>query len=340
MGNVCLSLQHNQSTTSSFLYKHIFRPSKMNQSFPYRHGDMKFSSSQCLTFDQSNIRENGYGHTHLSRLAMLLRFFTFHWDRRLVPNPTVIYLGAAPGFHVFEVSKLLSSVHFHLYDVKGFGIRDKANRVTIHHQPMTGEELNGFKERDDIYFISELCRDGEDETNREIMKLQEECMRVLNPHQSLLVISFPPCNKYSPGKTLAEEEQNALRHAAEMNNYTYCDGIIYNRVFSPTNSRLLELVPNDGQRSYNLRACQNGINYFYQVMKMKVFDMPDREAVDADAVRSNALLNGSYDFTTLLYIIYKYHVKFVFVYRNHLYEKRRTLKLAKNFIRRLYYINL
>lgn len=274
----------------------------MNHQQSYDRSVMKFSTSSSLRFDtprskstklhQSSNKQN-LPKTHLSRALMLLRFFTFHWDKVCVASPTVIYAGAAPGYHVREIARLFPLFTFHLYDKKPFLIPSSKN-IIIHKEELSDLEVELWKDNDDIYFISEICVN---ESSRS-MQLQKKWYETLNPHQALLVIDVASPTIYNSSKpyTLFDEIENSK--SGKSGRFKYLDGVIYYRSFSSTKSTLLELVPNTLERVYYSSDCMNGLEYFRNVTNQMTFDvLPYNQC-------------GGYDSTTLYYLAYHYVTKY------------------------------
>src|SRR5437868_821867 len=51
-----------------------------------------------------------------------IEFLTIYWNAQEIPDPIVVYVGAAHGNHIPLLSEMFPSFEFHLYDPAKFNI--------------------------------------------------------------------------------------------------------------------------------------------------------------------------------------------------------------------------
>lgn len=66
----------------------------------------------------------------------------------------VLYIGAAPGKHIFFLSKMFPNLKFFLFDNQKFDVRETAN-IKIYNKLFKKEDIKDWVERTD-YFISDI----------------------------------------------------------------------------------------------------------------------------------------------------------------------------------------
>ena len=88
-----------------------------------------------------------------------IEFFTIYWDDKKIPNPHCVYAGAAPGDHIVFLSKMFPSFTFDLYDPRDFSIEPIEGKINIYKQYFTNEEVEKYKDKDNIFFLSDIRTD-------------------------------------------------------------------------------------------------------------------------------------------------------------------------------------
>lgn len=132
-------------------------------------------------------------------LLILIQFLSLFWDQKKVPNPIVIYAGAAPGTNIAVVSQLFPEAEFHLYDPNPFKINN-TDRIKLYQQLFTNKDAKKWSGRNDIYFVSDI-RTADYQKTRNLdeyetqiqsdMIKQMEWVQIINPVQAHLKLRFP-----------------------------------------------------------------------------------------------------------------------------------------------------
>lgn len=127
-------------------------------------------------------------------------FLTFFHDPNKVPNPIILYVGAAPGTHIKYLSELFPECIFHLYDPAKFDSHlHNLNNVYIHQQFFTDEDAKTWANRNDVYFISDIRTAnpetmGEQEVEQHInedMDSQKRWYEIMRPVHAFLKFRLP-----------------------------------------------------------------------------------------------------------------------------------------------------
>lgn len=132
-------------------------------------------------------------------LLTLIQFLTKFWDPTLVPNPVLVYAGAAPGTNIKIVSDLFPEVEMHLYDPSKFKIKP-TEKIHLYNQYFTDEDAKKWAGRKDVYFVSDIrtadyttAKDLNDNENQIMndMKMQMTWFRIIQPVKAHLKFRLP-----------------------------------------------------------------------------------------------------------------------------------------------------
>jgi hypothetical protein len=222
-----------------------------------------------------------------------IQFLTFV-DETKIPNPVVVYAGAAPGIHIPELCKMFPHMKFYLYDPAPFGITitpEFQDQIFINHQADTGPNKGLFTDeiahiwsgRNDVIFISDIRGDyylipDEIKSNvvekaeytknnnkilNEDMRLQKNWVNIIKPKLASLKFRLP---YYEPG-------------VIDDDNYPYLDGFILKQTWVGQTSTECRLIVPETTSSASASAAFNGgtagrypeINYSIKAMEEKMF---------------------------------------------------------------------
>jgi len=119
------------------------------------------SNSPRLVYRKKTGNKNSVHWGQRKLLLSEILFFTEHWDKSLIPEPTCVYAGAAPGVHIDLLSKMFPSFNFILYDPAPFamnllGNNPKIKILTGKNGFFTNDEAKKYADRKDIFFISDI----------------------------------------------------------------------------------------------------------------------------------------------------------------------------------------
>ena len=173
-----------------------------------------------------------------------IEFLVYFWDPKTVPNPIIVYAGAACGDHIPILSMLFPQIkELHLYDPAPFSI-SATNTIHIYQRLFTEDDARNWSNRDDVLFISDI-RTGDytkmtsDDNERAIirdMELQRVWVEIIQPVQAHLKFRLP----YSD----FDKDYMKLQ---------YFDGHVLLQPWAPHTSTETRLIPRKGKDGYKMR---------------------------------------------------------------------------------------
>lgn len=221
---------------------------------------------------------------HFGQLKLLLSeilFLTMHWNPKTHPNPTLLYIGAAPGYHLGALEMLFPEFSYILYDGGNIRVPKAVEaKAKIFSGSVSGfftnAEAQKYADRDDIFLVSDI-RSGIDKTPdltsealiASDMYTQSGWVEIIRPVESLLKFRLPYYVKDI--ETLIQQLQNnylqKLAGYSDRLSVPYLHGYVYKQCYAPKRSTELRLVPirQDDKfvyRHYNIVDMQNKCNYF------------------------------------------------------------------------------
>jgi len=173
-------------------------------------------------------------------------FLTRFWDQAEVPNPVIVYVGAASGNHIPILSAMFPAIkEMHLYDPARFKIRS-TDIIKLYNKKFTNKDAETWAGRKDVFFLSDIRarihryeRNSFVHNERGIIddnQRQRRWVEIINPVQAHL--------KFRPPFPISEE----------FNQLEYFDGHLFYQPWAPIESAETRLVPTkatDG--TYNLK---------------------------------------------------------------------------------------
>jgi hypothetical protein len=119
--------------------------------------DVPCTSSQLkVRLKYDDVRENRRNVLHLGQLKLLISEICFLTKFAHNENITVVYVGAAGGYHILKLSELFPNMIFKLYDPQKFSIID-TDRITIFNKFFTEKDAESYsKIGESILFISDI----------------------------------------------------------------------------------------------------------------------------------------------------------------------------------------
>lgn len=89
-----------------------------------------------------------------------IQFLTLYWDPVKVPNPVVVYAGAAPGIHIHFLRLLFPTIVWHLYDPSDqWAIFADNQLIFVHREYFTdtiAQEWANGSDKNRLFFISDI----------------------------------------------------------------------------------------------------------------------------------------------------------------------------------------
>lgn len=172
----------------------------------------------------------------------LVQFLNYYWNPLEVPNPKVVYAGAAHGVNIGFVSKLFPTIQWYLYDTGNFMI-EESDKIHIYKEYFTDEIAEEWGERqkqdNNIFFISDIRRGMESDEggvslNNEIiiwddMEAQAKWYIKIHPVKAQLKFRLP----YNTSNT-----SDVFKRYVP-----YLNGKIYKGIWAPIHSTETRLVP-------------------------------------------------------------------------------------------------
>ncbi len=133
----------------------------------------------------------------LTTLAMINLF----WNPEQIQKLTIVYAGSAPGTNLKFVMEMYPQIEWYLYDPHpvGFNKEIKAKHNVHIFEGDTGwftdQIAEEWKDRDDIFFISDVRTDDITETGIwNNMKMQENWVKIIKPVVAMLKFRLPYSN--------------------------------------------------------------------------------------------------------------------------------------------------
>ena len=197
-----------------------------------------------------------------------LQFLNKYWNESEVAKPTCVYVGAAPGHHIAVLANMFPQVNFELYDARNFDpALNLLDNVKTFVQYFTTETAEKYKDRNDIFFISDIRsleynkeKEGDEEIierlNEQIadrdMRMQMEWVQIIKPFKAHLKFRLPYAQKWVKGST-----------------YSYLDGDLYKQPFAPLTSTEARLVVdlNYPLRNWDFRVYEKMMFYHNNVIR-------------------------------------------------------------------------
>jgi hypothetical protein len=93
----------------------------------------------------------------LKLLICEIQFLTLYWNPIQTPRPQLVYVGSASGHHIVMLSQMYPAFYFHLYDSNPFApALESISNVTLYKRYFNESDVATFRDRDDVYFISDI----------------------------------------------------------------------------------------------------------------------------------------------------------------------------------------
>lgn len=252
--------------------------------------------------DPSHIAYWGQLKIFLSVLQALLEF----WDPVLVPDLTVVYAGAAPGWSFGVLEPMFPTVTWHLYDPGTFHIKEIPGKMKLYKQFFTEVTAQQWSQYDNIFFFSDIRREGKDtiqglELETKVMEDMAEQARwtlKMNPYRASLKFRAPYLIENLPPE-------------AE----SYLDGNIMLQSFNSSRSAEARLIPiRDPQsgkyysKKYDWKRYEDVMFYHNAVVREKARFAYDGEAYAGEEgrVEDASGVDNHFDSVHLLTVLDEY----------------------------------
>lgn len=229
-----------------------------------------YDNDKEIPYDYNKILVN----VHWGQLKLFMsEFFTFIYHLNL-ENADVLYIGAAPGDHIYVLAQLFDNFHYHLYDTQKFDYRLKElTNVTIYRKYFDDIELEKWKKKDRCVLISDIrtlsynprgfSKDSQKVNEESVwsdMCLQQKWVEELNPYLSLLKFRLPFAYDFIL-------EQGKTRR--------YLDGLVLRQVYNkPTSSETRLLVTGIEYKQWDIVSYERKLAYHNDKIRTQKFLNP------------------------------------------------------------------
>jgi hypothetical protein len=233
--------------------------------------------------------------------------FTYFWDPQKIPEPTVVYVGAAPGIHIPFISKCFPQIKkFELYDPAEFKV-ESTEKIQIHQEFFTDKLAETYRDRKDVIFISDIRGHKEKDMPVEIferdilipnMRDQARWYQIMTPPLASLKFRLP---YYKQSKSPIFE---------------YLPGTIVKQVWTGYQSTETRLIPSGTKMiDYNLKWYEEAMFYHNALLRneIQVFANPLEGKKKLESIDGKELLNdfdSVYEAIVLRDYIIKYSGKY------------------------------
>lgn len=210
---------------------------------------------------RKNEEKTSISHGQRKLLLGEIEFLTFFWNPEKVPNPILIVAGGACGQHYNLLEMLFPEIkEIHLYDTKPFTV-EKSDKIVLHNEYFTNITADQWKDRNDIFFISDIRSVSYLETKTEEenedgiikdMEAQSRWFKIIKPVHALLKfrLAYPINPKYYTFK--------------------YLNGHVLIQCYPPQTSTETRLVPtSDEEIVWDCRKYERQMFFINSVMREK-----------------------------------------------------------------------
>lgn len=216
----------------------------------------------------------------LSEILFITRYVSYSVDKKI----KIIYIGAAPGFHLIKLMKLFPFINFDLYDKEDIDqnlqqyINENQNQVTFYKENFSLETCDNYEESiDDIYLITDnrevifmsevrngknIFQEDKEKSYEQDMNFQKEVCIRLNPKYAFL--RFRPPHFY---------ENKSVEPAI----FEYFYGTVWLMIYNDYKSIEGRLAVNDYSNDkfrWNYKDYNHRLNFFNDTLRESLLINP------------------------------------------------------------------
>ena len=232
---------------------------------------MNFFTDKDLYLNKDDQQRKYYRRTDEKKVAVPwgqrklfmieLEFFSLYWNPDQVPNPIIVYAGAAPGKHIHQLSIMFPNFTFYLWDPRVFELTP-SDKIHIYQDYFTDDTAQQWSNRNDVFFISDIRTADYKEINDSYkndwqilqdMYKQQDWHKIIKPVASLLKFRLPYSDTGLPLKI------------------DYLDGILLKQPWAPQTSTETRLVPYDHStmKEWDCVKYEEQLFYFNTIVREK-----------------------------------------------------------------------
>ena len=139
------------------IINYLMKPAQNRKISSFSNTDLIINDSTLRTTYRQRTDDDKFA-IHWGQLKLMLseiEFLSIYWDINLIPNPTCVYAGAAPGIHITLLSQMFPKINFDLYDPADFKIKETP-RIKIFNKKFDDDVATLYSNRNDVFFISDI----------------------------------------------------------------------------------------------------------------------------------------------------------------------------------------
>ena len=241
-----------------------------------------------------------------------LQFLNKYWDPKAIPNPIVVYVGAAPGNHINFLAKMFPQITFYLYDSQPFDARlAQLSNVILGLRYFQEEDVEAFKPYSDrLFFISDIRSleyekgfqgiEEYERKNEEMamkdMNLQMKWVQELKPVKAHLKFRLPYEYKWT--------DKNSKY-------VLFLDGDLYKQPWSAPTSTETRLVPDLELplRNWDFRVYESMMFYHNNIVRENIKFINPLTNIN-EPICTELGLTQDYDSTVFVTTVREYIAKF------------------------------
>jgi hypothetical protein len=232
---------------------------------PEQYGMKKFEEDQVYMrdgdkqklYDPTRILRN----VHWGQLKLFCSEMFLFLKHTPPTVSDILYIGAAPGEHLFVLNKLFPKFRYHLYDSENFDKRlHGMENIKIHKKYFDDSDIKKWKKMSNFALISDIrtlsydpsvqdsrSRQRNEDSVWADMKLQEKWIMELRPTVSLIKFRLPFAYDFVLKEGLTRE---------------YLNGVVMKQVFNkPTSSETRLIVTDFDKKDWNLVEYEQKMAY-------------------------------------------------------------------------------
>jgi hypothetical protein len=258
----------------------------------YKYAQLEKLGKKMTYYESTSNKKNKKNVVKWGQLKLLISeiLFISKSIENSIKQYTVLYIGAADGYHINYLAKMFPQLMFHLWDPRDF-LAKETNNIKIFQKFFTDEEADKYKDNNNILFIcdirtltikyaKEVANISEriekmDYVIKEDLEFQKKWMEIIKPYRALLKFRLP----YGSGKT------------------TYFKGIIYLQPFGPLSTETrLYIVDISKTVDYNNIEYDEIMTYFNNNIRSKKYKIYEE-------ILEKMNLKNNWDSTMMLFIL-------------------------------------
>ena len=254
-----------------------------------------------IPYDYNKILVN----VHWGQLKLFMsEFFTFIYHLEDLEVKDILYIGAAPGDHIYVLAQLFDDFQYHLYDTQNFDSRlNELSNVTIYKKYFDDVDLEKWEKKDRCLLISDIrtltynpggmnksSKKANEDAVWSDMKLQQKWVEKLKPYLSLVKFRLP----FAYDFVLKEGKERC-----------YLDGLVLRQVYNkPTSSETRLLIKEIDYKNWDILSYEQKMAFHNSKIRTLKFTNPVLE--DESMIYKEKGLLNDFDSTYFCVLVMDY----------------------------------